>query len=92
MFPKKDILLYKKSTIIKSMKYNIDTLIYRLNSNFSYCPSNVLYSKGATPYPGITCVFLASFNLEWLPSLSLSFMSNIFVEYEPSYFIECHPI
>ena len=57
MFTKKDILLNKKSTIIKFMKYNIDTLIYRLNFNSSYCHHNVPHSDSATPYPGTTDVF-----------------------------------
>ena len=81
MFTKKDILLNKKSTIIKLMKCNIDTLIYRLNFNSSYCHHNVPHSDSATPYPGTIDVFLASFNLEWL--FNLFSKTNIFAEYRP---------
>lgn len=65
MSTKKDILLNKKSTIIKFMKYNIDTLIYRLNFSSSCCHHNVLIVT-VPLLTGITGVFLASFDLEWL--------------------------
>lgn len=81
MSTKKDILLNKKSTIIKFMKYNIDTLIYRLNFSSSCCHHNVPHSDSATPYPGITGVFLASFDLEWL--FNFSSITNIFAKDRP---------
>ena len=63
------------------MKYNTDTLIYRLNFHSSCCHHDLPHSDGATRYTGITDVSLASFNLEWLFNLSL--MTNIFAEYRP---------
>ena len=63
------------------MKCNTDTLIYRLNFHSSRCHHNLPHSDGATRYTGITDVFLASFNLEWL--FNLSSMTNIFAEYRP---------
>lgn len=66
--------------------------ISRLDSYLTCCPHNVLYSTGARPYPGTTCVFLVSFNLEWPPSFSLFFGTNTFAEFRLVIFTECHPI
>lgn len=89
MFPK-DILLQKNNNYqIRGIQHWYNILIYRLNYNFTHCPPNVFYSSCPTPYPTgsssgshVSCLFV-SFNLEWLPSLSLSFMTDTFEDYRP---------